>query len=254
LNIPFLTKFILLVVVGLATVFLIDPLDPTTVSTPFCLGIVLMGLSLRQSLTLVVTTSVVYFVLTIYALVTFHQYITTHVHTSAHPLFWLFQRSGLFLVLCMLAIYLTHYRTETERILTRFRAILGKLPSPVIISDVAGNIVFANEAVSSIFNQAAAEVLGKSYFDFVLTEAMKGHSIRSYFELFEADTNGTLELETTPFGRKNKKSAQIICLGTGPNRIMITVIQNIDLKPDAALSQSSAALAAAALASGPQKL
>jgi PAS domain-containing protein len=253
-NLTFLTKFFLLVVVGFVTVFLIDPLDKSTVSTPFLLGIILMALSLRQSLTLVISTSVAYTFLTLYALITFHEYIAAHVHVSPHPLFWLFQRIGLFLVLCVLSIYLTHYRTETERILNRFRGILAKLPLPVIISDVSGNIVFANESATSTFHQTADELMGKSYFDFVLTEAMKGHSIRSYFELFEADTNSVRELEITPFGQNNKRNAQIICLGTNPNRIMITLLQNDEPHLDASLHSDTVAGIAAAFATSSQKL
>ena len=70
-----------------------------------------------------------------------------------------------------------------------------------------------------------AEIIGRSYFEFVLTDETKGKSIRTYFENFEADTNGVYELEVAPFGEANKLSAQLICLGTGPNRVMITVLQ-----------------------------
>ena len=111
---------------GLVTVFIIDPLDPSTVSTPFLLGIILMGLSLRQGVGLVASVSVLYGVLTIYALIHFH-----HMHAvatgirSPHPAFWLFQRMGLFVVLCGLAIYLAFYRTDMDRVLTRLRAILA---------------------------------------------------------------------------------------------------------------------------------
>jgi hypothetical protein len=111
----FFTKLIAIVIVGLVVVFVIDPLDPTTISTPFCLGIIIMGLSLRQSTLLVVATSVVYIVLTCYALIIFNIHYNATFHATPHPYFWLFQRAGLFLVLCALAIYLAYYRTAAER-------------------------------------------------------------------------------------------------------------------------------------------
>ena len=222
MNLSFFSKILIALGIGLFTVFVIDPLDPSTVSTPFCLGIVLMGLSLRQSTELVVIVSLMYAILTIYALVSFHNYYAAHVHANPYPFFWLFQRVGLFLVLCMLAIYLSHYRTDTQRILTRFQTILSKLPAPVIISDVSGTITYANDTVTSVFHHPPSYLIGRSYFDFVLTESMKGKSIRSYFDLIESDTNGICDLETSPFGPENKRTAQIICLGTGQNRIMIT--------------------------------
>jgi PAS domain-containing protein len=210
---------------GLITVYVIDPLDVSTVSTPFLLGIILMALSLRQRTSLVVAVSGLYTVLTVFALIRFQEYYLVHVHASPHPLFWLFQRSGLFIVLSGLAIYLAHYRTDTERILTRMRTILGKLPAPVILSDASGNIVYANDAVTPVLRKAPAEIIGNSYFDFFLTDKTKGKSIRAYFELFEMDTNGIFELEVRPFGEANRASAQLIGLGTGQNRVMITVLQ-----------------------------
>jgi PAS domain-containing protein len=215
---------------GLITVFVIDPLDPTTVSTPFCLGIILMGLSLRQGTSLVVAVSVLYSILTLYALINFHRQVDTRLGISAdpHPNFWLFQRTGLFFVLCALSCYLAYYRTDTERILSRLRTILGKLPTPVILSDASGHIVYANDAVTPVLQETPAQIIGNRYFDYLMTEKMKGKSIRSYFELFEGDTNGIYQLEIVPFGLANKMHAQIICLGTGQSRIMITVLQNTE--------------------------
>jgi PAS domain-containing protein len=238
LKISTVSKFFIALILGLVTVFVIDPLDPSTISTPFCLGIILMGLSLRQSPSLVMAVSVLYSILTIIALLQFHQYHDAHVRVTPHPYFWLFQRMGLFLVLCGLACYLAHYRTDTERILERLRTVLGKLPAPVILSDSAGNIVYANDAVTPVLHQTPAQITGKSYFNFFLTERMKGKSIRAYFELFEVDTNGIYELDVGPFDGVKKMNAQLICLGTGRNRVMITVLQNSEKTLDPSVSVS----------------
>jgi PAS domain-containing protein len=234
-NSAFALKLAAIIVLGLLTVFVIDLLDPTTISTPFCLGIVLMGISLRQSTYLVVITSVIYTVLTTFALLRFQNYTVTHIHPIIHPHFWLFQRLGLFLVLCLLAIHVSHYRTGTDRILVRFRAILSKLPAPVIISDGSGNITYVNEAVAALLQQKPTDMTGKSYFDYFLTESAKGKSIRSYFELFEGNTSGFRKLEISPFGPRHQMDAQLSCLGTGPNRIMITVLHVGLPNPGAAL-------------------
>lgn len=228
---PFIVFFVA-VIIGLIAVFVIDPLDPSTVSTPFLLGIVLMGLSLRQSTGLVMAVSLLYCFLTVYALIQFHEYYAAKIHVDIHPFFWLFQRTGLFLVLCGLAIYLAHYRTDTERILSRLQTILGKLPSPVVLSDASGNIVYANDAVTPVLHQTAAEITGKSYFEFFLSDATKGQSIRSYFDLFESNLNGIHELNVGSLGHATKMTAQLICLGAGPNRVMITVLPKAGMMPD----------------------
>jgi PAS domain-containing protein len=224
MKLSFVSKFCLALLLGLVTVFYIDPLDKSTVSTPFCLGVVLMAFSLRQSTALVVAVSLAYTALTAYSLVQFHQYYSTHIYANPHPYFWLFQRTGLFIVLCMTAIYLAHYRNATERILSRLRIVLGKLPSPVIISDVSGNIVYANEAVELLLQQPSFKMVGDSYFNWFFTEAEKGESIRAYFDLFESNTHQIRELEVRSAGASEKVHAQLSSLGTGSNRIMITVI------------------------------
>jgi PAS domain-containing protein len=213
---------------GLLTTFVVDPLDKTTVSTPFLLGIILMGLSLRQSTFLVSVVSLFYCFLTVFALVQFHRYYAAYVHASPHPYFWLFQRVGLFLVLCGLSIYLAHYRTDTERILTRLRTILSKLPVPVILSNASGSIVYANDAITEVLHLTPSEVTGKNYFDYFHTESKKGKSIRSYFELFETDASGIYELNVGPLNSSRAMKAQLNCLGTGPNRVLITVLQNFE--------------------------
>jgi len=221
--------FVLALVLGLATVFVIDPLDPSTVCTPFCLGIILTALSLRQGTALVVAVSVLYSLLTTYALVEAHRYHEMRGDVGPHPYFWLFQRMGLFIVLCALASYLTYYRTETEQNLTRLRTVLGRLPAPVILSDVSGNIVYANDAITTILHQPPSDLVGRRYVDVLSTEPMEGKSIPTYLERFDADTNGIFEVETSPFGHGNKFNAQIMCLGTEANRVMITVLQNTEV-------------------------
>jgi PAS domain-containing protein len=235
-------KFLIVLIIGLFTVFVVDPLDSTTVSAPFCLGIVLMALSLRQSVSLVVATSLLYSILTVYALVHFHDYIVTKVHVSQHPYFWLFQRMGLFLVLCGMAIYLAHYRSDTERRVTRLRTILSTLPVPVILSDSSGKIVYANNAVAPLLHHIdAPTVIGMSYFNFLMIERTKGESIRTYFGLFDADTNRVYEIEVGPVGRTTKMKAQLTCLGTKQNRILISVLHNIQTTPEYSASASQEA-------------
>ncbi|MCE0497371.1 MAG: PAS domain-containing protein [Methylacidiphilales bacterium] len=233
MKLSFFYKLFILLVLGLVVVFVVDPLDPTTVSTPFCLGIVLMGLSLRQDTRLVVLVSLIYSILTVVALLQFHNHnVAAHVITSPyyashqHFLFWLFQRIGLFLVLCAMAIYLSHYRTDTQRILTHVQDILAKLPAPVAISDAAGYIVFANEALRTAFPQEAAELIGKRYVDFFMTDVQEGKAMRYYIELFEEETNRVHEIEVKPANseREAKIKGRLTCLGSGPDRVMITVL------------------------------
>jgi len=226
MNPSFFAKLIGLLIVGLVIVFVIDPLDPSTISTPFLLGIVLMGLSLRQSTGLVTATSLVYSALSCYALIHAQIYFDTHIHAAPHPEFWLFQRMGLFFVVSGLAIYLAHYRTASQRIVEHVQNILAKLPAPVVISDAAGYIIYANEALCMAFQQKVVELTGKRYVDFLMTDIQEGKAMRYYIELFGAEADSIHDLEIRPFDSQHSTKARLTCLGSGPNRVMITVLSS----------------------------
>ena len=189
------------------------------------LGIVLMGLALRQDAPLVVVASIVYSILSAYALMSAQQYFSTHIYAHPHPYFWLFQRMGLFLVTCGLAIYLAYYRTSTERNLAHIQNILSKLPAPVVISDAAGYIAFVNEALVAAFKDQAVGLEGKRYIDFFMSDIQEGKAMRYYIELFETQTNTIHEHKIKPFGGPSKMTARLTCLGSGTGRVMVTLLQ-----------------------------
>jgi PAS domain-containing protein len=224
MKLSFFAKFVGLVVLGLVVVFIIDPLDKTTISTPFLLGIVLMALSLRQSVELVVATSVLYVLLTAFALQVAREYFDSYVHVIPHPYFWMFQRMGLFLLLCTLSIYLARYRTESQRLLKHVQDILAKLPAPVVISDAAGYVVYTNEALNDSFQQKTADLVGKRYVDFFMTDIQEGKAMRYYIELFGGEANKVHDLQITPFHGEKSTTARLTCLGSGSDRVMITVL------------------------------
>jgi PAS domain-containing protein len=222
----FLVKLVALLIVGLVVVFVIDPLDPSTVSTPFLLGIVLMALSLRQDLSLVTAASIIFSILTAAALIDFRMYRDANFHASPHPYFWLFQRMGLFLVVCTLAIYLASYRADSERIRARIQNILAKLPAPVAISDAAGYVVYVNEALCRTLKEESSEIMGKRFVDFFMSDIQEGKAMRYYIELFAAAGDNVHELEIKPFNREAKTKARLTCFGTGSTRVMITLLLN----------------------------
>jgi PAS domain-containing protein len=237
MNLKFFAKLFGLFVLGLVVVFIIDPLDKSTVSTPFLLGIILTALSLRQSIELVVATSLFYAALTVYELLLFIEFVAANVHPVQHPYFWLFQRAGLFFVVCALAIYLAHYRTSTQRILVHIQDILAKLPTPVVISDASGFIIYANEAIGKIFKRKASQLTGLRYVDFLMSDIQEGKATRYYIEIFGDKTNEVHELEVRPMGNEKMK-ARLSCLGTGTNRVLITAF---DLLHSPARSESVSA-------------
>jgi PAS domain-containing protein len=224
MKLSFLVKFILLAFLGWVVLDVIDPLDPTTVSTPFCLGIVLTALSLRQSTTLVVTTCLLYIFLAISALIRFHLYSISLGHVYPHFFFSLFQRTGLFLVVCSLAVYLAHYRTAAERTRNHLQNILSKLPAPVVISDGSGLVIYSNETLCEILKQPATELIGMRYVDLFMKDIQEGKAMRYYIEMFSGQDKSIHEMGVRMAGLANPMKASLICLGTGSNRVLVTLL------------------------------
>ncbi len=225
---------LLLLILGLLVVFVVDPLEPTTLSTPFCLGLVLLLISLRLKISLVVTTSILYALLTSYALVQFLNYTDQHFHSVNRPYFWLFQRGGLFLVVCTMAIYLAYYRTAIERARNHLQDILSKLPAPMVISDASGIITYTNDALIDVFRPADPEIVGKRFIELFMSDIQEGKAMRYYIEVFSEHDPGVHEIGVRPFGGPIQMNARLICLGAGPSRVMITLLSKREEMPEEA--------------------
>ena len=228
MNLTFLAKLFVLIILGLGVVFVIEPLDPSTTSAPFLFGIILMALSLRQSASLVVVTSLIYCVMTVYDLITFVDYVSTHLHPVLHPVFWLFQRMGLFLVVSGLATYLAYYRVNTQTMLGHVQNILAKLPAPVMISDATGIILYTNESLATIFKQKSGKLIGQRYVEVMMSDIQEGKAMRYYIELFGGQENSIHELEIKPFNHDTKVKARLTCFGSGTSRVLITLFDVVE--------------------------
>ena len=213
----------LLTLLGAAIVtFVVDPLDPTTLSTPFCLAMILMALSFRQKPWLVVSTTIFYNFLVLYAM--FH-FMAHAIFPFPHPYFWFFQRYGMFLIVCCMGIYMTYYRDGMERNLIRIQALFSKLPAPVAVSDEAGYITYVNEPLCSFFQLAASSLMGKRYIDVFMATIQEGKAASYYNELFKMIANTSHDIELGTAGITGNTKGCLICLGEGKQRNLITVLQ-----------------------------
>jgi hypothetical protein len=211
----------LAIVMGMIVAFVIDPLDSSTLSTPFLLGLLLMALSIRQTLGVVITACAVYCVLDVYAMVYFLEHAP---HPAVHPPFWFFQRLGQFLVVCVMSIYLSYFREQMQGNLDQTKEILSKLPAPVAISDAAGYVSYVNDCLCMFLNQPASQLVGKRYVDLFMTDIHEGKAMRYYIELF-ADPRPNHEMKLKTSAPPANFNANVTCLGAGAQRNMITVIQ-----------------------------
>lgn len=218
-------KFLLALILGLVMLYVFDHLEVSAFSYPVCLSIVIMGVSLRQRPSLVLSISLLYIVLvTISAL--YFLYHSNPYNVPYHiRLFGLVQREGVFIVVCAMAVYMSLYRIASEQMLADLEKTFSKVPVPVVISNGAGFITYANESLKASFKFLPSDLVGKKYTDFFMPNIAEGKAMRFYIELFGDDTDEAKEIDMVPFGESVPLVARIICHGDGYKRSLITVLQ-----------------------------
>jgi len=226
-------KFFAALILGLVVISVLDRLDVSTVSAPLCLGIVLMGASLRQSPSLVVAISLAYILLVTYSAFYFFYYSTHPRLPFPYPVFALVQRVGLFVVVCAMAIYMSVYRATSEQTLADVRNTLSKLPVPVVISDPRGLIIYTNESLNASLQYLPPDLTGKRYMDFFMPAVQEGNAWRHYIKIFGDEGDKVHEMEITPLGGTIPMVARLTCHGTGAQRTLVTVLHppESSLKP-----------------------
>jgi PAS domain-containing protein len=221
----FFPKFFLALILGLVMIYVFDRLDVSAFSYPVCLSIVLMGISLRQSPSLVAAVSLVYILLVTYSSLYFLYHSNPYHVPFPNRVFGLVQREGVFIVVCAMATYISFYRAAAEHTLADLEKTLSKIPVPVVISDVGGYIIYANHSLKVSLKNLPADLIGRKYVDFFLPGMPEREAILYYSELFYAGAVSAQEIDMVPFGSLVPMLARFICHDTGSNRTLITVLQ-----------------------------
>jgi PAS domain S-box-containing protein len=216
------TILILSILAGVIVVFVIDPLDSTTLISPFCLGILLLTLSIHQRVWVVLTVCIIYCALDIQSMLYFLRHAP---HPIVHPLFWFYETFGLFIVVCLSASYLSYYREQTQRTLNQTREILSKLPSPVAVSDATGYVTYVNDYLCALLGQSSSQLVGKRYVDLFMSDIEAGKAMRYYIDLFGEPNEKLHDLKLRTSSSQIETEAYATCLGSGARRNMVTVLK-----------------------------
>jgi PAS domain S-box-containing protein len=97
-------------------------------------------------------------------------------------------RSAAYLAVAWVAVGLSRYRWDSERRLEGLLALFDALQTPIVVSDINGNIKFANQACCELLNRGAEEIKDMSFFSVFSQPDQRGQSIESYLKLFEKET------------------------------------------------------------------
>ena len=121
------------------------------------------------------------------------------------------------------AMLLSNNRIRNAESFLQTVTILDKIPTPVIVSDCAGCVVFMNSNALRLLDTTADAVRGASYFSFVSGEE-KGRTVQKYFDFIDSKQplfhDMVLQLKT-PFVRKTQ--ATLIMIDGKNQKLLATV-------------------------------
>jgi PAS domain S-box-containing protein len=94
-------------------------------------------------------------------------------------------RSAAYIAVAWVAVGLSRYRWDSERRLAGLLALFDALKTPIVVSDIDGNIKFANQACCELLGRDAAEIKDTNFFSVFSQPDRRGQSIEGYLKFFE---------------------------------------------------------------------
>ncbi|MEY3479522.1 MAG: fold [Verrucomicrobiota bacterium] len=114
-------------------------------------------------------------------------------------------RSTAYLAVGWIAVALSRYRQDSIRKLEGLLSLFDSLKNPIVVSDIDGNIKFANRACCELLGRSAREVTDVNFFSVFTQPEQRGKSIEHYLKMFDLqpDRNATLTVSVPagPVGR-----------------------------------------------------
>ena len=98
-------------------------------------------------------------------------------------------RSAAYLAVAWVAVGLSRYRWDSERRLEGLLALFDSLQTPIVVSDIDGNIRFANRACCELLGCGAKEIKDTNFFAVFSQPDRRGQSIEDYLKCFDQNTN-----------------------------------------------------------------
>jgi PAS domain-containing protein len=123
-------------------------------------------------------------------------------------------------------VLFSHSKRKAALALNEVRGVLEQMPSPLIISDSTGLIESVNEEAAALFAIRSSEMKGTKWAAWVMADIDEGTATRAYIELFAQKRSVGLPLNfhLSP-NPKVAVKGRVMCVGTGQDKKLITVLQ-----------------------------
>ena len=133
-------------------------------------------------------------------------------------------RSAAYVAVASVAVGLSRYRWDSEQRLQGLLALFDSLQTPIVVSDVDGNINFANYACCKLLGRSVQEVKDVNFFSVFTQPDQRGKSIERYLKMFDLqpDRNATMTVSVPVGSESQELAATCSILQWDSRRLLVT--------------------------------
>jgi len=121
-------------------------------------------------------------------------------------------RSAAYIAVAWVAVGLSRYRWDSERRLEGLLALFDSLQTPIVVSDIDGNIKFANRACCELLGRSAEEIKDTNFFSVFSQPDRRGQSIEDYLKRFDPDANPSASMSVSIQNADGEKTLRANCV------------------------------------------
>jgi len=133
-------------------------------------------------------------------------------------------RSAAYVAGAWVAVGLSRHRWDSERRLEVLLTLFEALKTPILVSDVDGNINFANRACGELLGRSTEELKAMSFFSVFSQPDQRGQSIERYLTFFDKDPglNSSIALNVQRESGETVRSAVVFTMAWDKLRFLVT--------------------------------
>jgi len=121
-------------------------------------------------------------------------------------------RASAYVAVAWVAVGLSRYRRDSERRLEGLLALFDSLQTPIVVSDIDGNIKFANRACCELLGRSVEEIKDTNFFSVFSQPDRRGKSIEDYLKRFDQEANQSTSMSVSIQNADGGKMLQANCV------------------------------------------
>ena len=129
-----------------------------------------------------------------------------------------------YIAVACVAVGLSRYRWDSERRLEGLLALFDSLQTPIVVSDIDGNIKFANRVCCELLGRSAEVIKEMNFFSVFTQPDQRGQAIERYLKLFDSEINrsSSFTVSVQKQGGEATRSANCFSMKWDKQNLLVT--------------------------------